>query len=223
MPLLQKSDDDITAAGDMVGTFRWGPGKLLPLPDKKRGRLSDAVATPLQGWMKYLTHRAGKDFIGIAQADRSIIDGLSYVCSLLLAFRKLGFEAHLKAMTKKYAKVLAAAGAEAVAIAAESQVSATATAAAQPDKPLVTLVLLGASHHCEQRLLVDSTYWDELGLEYPGCDWKLWFVGPEIDVDKVRLAPGVAGGDEDSKAVSLAVGQCGWGRSSLIAVQTVSW
>ncbi len=57
----------------------------------------------------------------------------------------------------------------------------------------VTIVVAGASRRAEQRILMDTGYWDEIakGLdclarspsaqEPPKLDLRVWLVGPEMD------------------------------------------
>jgi len=71
-----------------------------------------------------------------------MLDGLSYVLTLLFALQQLNL---------------------------------------QPPKPgPLTLLVIGASSKAEERLMRDSTYWQELRHFLPGTSLELVFVGPEI-------------------------------------------
>jgi hypothetical protein len=140
-------DEDVEKLGECPGTFRWGPEKTfqkLPAPRK----LDRTAAELGKGWGGYLMERGGEALISVAQSDGSMIDGLSFSVTLLMAARKFFPQrrSHMEERQKR------------------------------------TVVVMGAAARAEQRVALDTNYFDELGQEWENDDISVWFVGPEISL-----------------------------------------
>uniref|UniRef100_A0A061SFL9 Mitochondrial splicing suppressor protein 51 n=1 Tax=Tetraselmis sp. GSL018 TaxID=582737 RepID=A0A061SFL9_9CHLO len=58
----------------------------------------------------------------------------------------------------------------------------------------ILIGVLGASERAEQRLLRDTSYWDEVGHMFPGSRVELWLVGPEVSADSPMRPQGESSG-----------------------------
>jgi hypothetical protein len=167
------SDEDMRK-GVSVGTFRWKRGKKMPaMPDLPTRRTSPL----LRGWQPFLLSRLetkaeSMELVKQCQQDLSMIDGLSYPLTLLFALQQMGVTPHT----------------------IDHLVAATneGNGGTGPQKSNTSVhldvLVCGASAKAEERLLVDSNYWGEIGHHFSKCSVKLWMVGPEA-VEKQDLGP----------------------------------
>lgn len=160
----QLVSDDEMAKGVSVGTFRWKRGKKMvempPVP-KNRG-----LGPLLRGWQQYLTSRCSSDvearkLVKSCQEDPSVIDGLSYPLTLLFALQQMSITPKsLQTLIEQYNNSDVAAGRKIL-------------------HSTIDIVLCGAAAKAEERLLIDSGYWAELGNHFKDSQLNLYIVGPE--------------------------------------------
>ena len=141
-------DHNGPAKGECVGTLRWSHIDRFPAlppwprdPDRPKYPRGPQL---LDNWFTYLEHRIPANDKGEIRIEPPMIDGLSYVLSLVYASQRLRMK--------------------------------------PPDPGPLTFIIAGASSRAEERLLRETTYWEELTHFMPDCKKiVLIFCGPEID------------------------------------------
>eukprot|EP00756_Hemistasia_phaeocysticola_P020119 Hpha_TRINITY_DN15702_c2_g3::TRINITY_DN15702_c2_g3_i1::g.37892::m.37892 len=107
----------------------------------------------LHSWPVYLLQRLGEQQKGAEEGPLrpQQMDALSFPLTLAACIRKLA-----KGLPQTVGRWLEGKGTD------------------------VDVVIIGASHKTEQRVLEDSSYWEELAFLLPQVNWRLHFVGPEV-------------------------------------------
>ena len=170
--LDQLVSDEEMAKGVSVGTFRWKRGKkMVDMPPIPKNRNPPQF---LRGWQQYLTSRCTNEadsrrLVTKCQQDPSMIDGLSYPLTLLFAMQQISITPHsIEQLVQQYNNMQQSNNDNRIL------------------HKTIDFIICGAAAKAEERLLIDSEYWKEIGYHFKNSKINLYMCGPEcLPLDKM--------------------------------------
>eukprot|EP00942_MAST-04A_sp_MAST-4A-sp1_P002688 g2688.t1 len=128
----------------------------------------------LRGWQQYLTSRCTNEadsrrLVTKCQQDPSMIDGLSYPLTLLFAMQQISITPHsIEQLVQQYNNMQQSNNDNKIL------------------HKTIDFIICGAAAKAEERLLIDSEYWKEIGYHFKNSKINLYMCGPEcLPLDKM--------------------------------------